>query len=346
MELIFKVEEQEYTLNLNNNTILFGKDSVLKNKIINNLLDNLNNKKNNILIDGNKYDSEQYNIIYINEETDFTNEFKFTKNNPLKKLIYEDILSKKNSEKLINYTNEIFDTIDDKVNKMLNKNINKQSDNTLLFQIEIPDINSIIDKFTNIYIDNMLLNSNEITKSVKRKILYQLCFLTVKENIEKNNIIIIQNFDAYLNTNETIKLINDINKMSKNKCHFILTTTSNIFEYIPLENFSIYKVTNRLISLNIINEAIKRYILKNEYNYNINFEDFYNENEYLIIDEDINKIKDEIFNHYPHLLSKILNCNEITISLSKPKIINNEYIICNDNELKKLFTEIYNIFVD
>lgn len=346
MEITLNSNNNNYLINLENNTILFGQNSIFKTNFTNDLIDGLNNKKKNILINGNKFESKDYNIICIDEENDFTNEFKFTKTNTLKQLIYKDIINKINSDKLISYTNEIFDVIDEKVNNLLDRKINKNNDNIISFEIEIPDINSIIDKFTNIYIDNILINSNEITKSTKRKLLYQLYFLDIKNNTDKTNIVIINNFDAYLNSNEIISLLNTINKLSNDNCHFILTSSSNIFEYISLDKFSVYKITDKLLSLNKINEAIKIYLLKKEYNDNINFNKYYIENEKLLLEEDINKIKDSILNNYPHLLSKILNSTSIKVVLIKPKNITSEYIICENKDMQLLFSEICNQFID
>ena len=346
MEITLKNNNNDYLITLERNTILFGQNSAFKTNFINNLLDGFNNNKKNILINGNKFEPKDYNVICIDEEKDFTNEFKFTKTNTLKQLIYKDIINKINGDKLISYTNEIFDVIDEKVNHLLDKKINKNNDNNISFEIEIPDINSIIDKFTNIYIDNILINSNEITKSTKRKLLYQLYFLDIKNNSDKTNIIIINNFDVYLNSNEVISLLNTINKLSDDNCHFILTSSTNIFEYISLDKFSVYKVTNKLLSLNKINEAIKIYLLKKEYIDNIDFDKYYLENEKLILEEDINRIKFKILNNYPHLISKILNSTNIKITLIKPKNITCEYIICENKNMQKLFWEICNQFID
>mgnify|MGYP001624133424 CR=1 FL=1 len=340
MEITLKNNNNDYLITLERNTILFGQNSAFKTNFINNLLDGFNNKKKNILINGNKFEPKDYNVICIDEEKDFTNEFKFTKTNTLKQLIYKDIINKINGDKLISYTNEIFDVIDEKVNHLLDRKINKNNDNNISFEIEIPDINSIIDKFTNIYIDNILINSSEITKSTKRKLLYQLYFLDIKNNSDKTNIIIINNFDVYLNSNEVISLLNTINKLSNDNCHFILTSSTNIFEYISLDKFSVYKVTNKLLSLNKINEAIKIYLLKKEYMDSIDFDKYYLENEKLILEEDINRIKFKILNNYPHLISKILNSTNIKITLIKPKNITCEYIICENKNIQKLFWEI------
>lgn len=349
MELNISIDDNLYTLDLKNNIMLFGINSNFKNNFINTLSNSLVKGGKNILIDGNAYIPTNYNIINITEENDFSNEFKFTKNNALKQLIYNDITTKLNEKKIIDYTNEIFDVIDSKVNSMLDKKINKKSDNNISFQIEIPDINSIIDKFTNIYIDDVLLSDSSISKSMKRKLLYQLYFLDIKKNIDKPTIVIINNFDAYLNSNEIIKLLNTIESLSNDNCHFILSSCSNIFEYVNLHKFSIYKLSNKLISLSCIDSAIKDFIIKREFsnsNSSYSFEEFYNKNEGLISEEEIHDIKKNVFTKLSHMLSKILNADDIKVLLQKPSSITCDYIICSNHDERSLFKEICDKFVD
>ena len=81
MEITLKNNNNDYLITLERNTILFGQNSAFKTNFINNLLDGFNNKKKNILINGNKFEPKDYNVICIDEEKDFTNEFKFTKTN-------------------------------------------------------------------------------------------------------------------------------------------------------------------------------------------------------------------------------------------------------------------------
>ena len=349
MELIIKLDDKNCNLNFDKNIILFGKNNSYKNKFINELTNSLTKNKNNILINGKVFNTNDFNIININEETDFSNEFKFTKNNTLRQLIYNDISKKINENKIIEYTNEIFDIIDEKINNLLDKKINKKSDNNIYFEIEIPNINSIIDKFTNIYIDDMLLTDNKISKSMKRKLLYQLYFLDIKKLSNKPTIVIINNFDVYLNSEEIIKLLNDINSLTNDNCHFILSSCNNIFEYINLKYYNIYKITNKVISINEINNAIKTFLIKNEYksnNTDIEFNEFYNNNEYLISEEEISNIRNLLFNIKPYLINKILNSNNIKLVLSKPNNINQDYIICQNNKEKELFNEICLLFID
>lgn len=349
MEIVIKIENKQNVISLNQNVIFFGKNSNYKNETLNCLTNCLLGRDKNILIDGKNYNSKDFNIINIDEENDFSNEFKFTKSNALKQIIYNDVINKINENKIIKYSNEIFDVIDEKVNTLLDRKINKKSDNNISFQIEIPDVNSIIDKFTNIYIDNVLLNDSKISKSMKRKLLYQLYFLDIKKNTDKPTIVIINNFDAYLNDNEIIKLLNTISNLSNENCHFILSSCNNIFEYINIEEYSIYKITDKIINYTVINEAIKQYLLKNEYNkiqQDINFDLFCLENEVLITNDEIEAINNKIINKYPTLISKILNSDNIKIVLSRPKNITSEYIICNNKNEQNLFLEISRKFID
>ena len=91
------------------------------------------------------------------------------------------------------------------------------------------------------------------------------------------------------------------------------------------------------------------FLIKNEYksnNTDIEFNEFYNNNEYLISEEEISNIRNLLFNIKPYLINKILNSNNIKLVLSKPNNINQDYIICENNKEKELFNEICLLFID
>ncbi len=320
-------------IKLEKNAILFGKNNEIKAKFINDLNNALQGKSNNLIINGRKNAIKDYKIITMGEETDFEKEFKFTKNNILKQLIYNDEISKINEKKLIKYANELFDSIDIKINNLIDRKINKHSNDALRMDIEITNINSIIDKFTNIYIDNKLINDSSVSKAMKRKLLYQLYFLDVKNNPEQNYIILLNNFDAYLSIDETVELLNTIEKLSNINCNFILTTSNDIFEYINHDMFNIYKIGNNIYSLDIIDEGIEDYLREG-----------IGENIPITLQE-ILDIKNRIFNSYSYVISKILNSNELYFLLNKPKRIKKNYVICNRDD-KQLFEKIYQKFID
>ena len=158
MELIIKLDDKNCNLNFDKNIILFGKNNSYKNKFINELTNSLTKNKNNILINGKVFNTNDFNIININEETDFSNEFKFTKNNTLRQLIYNDISKKINENKIIEYTNEIFDIIDEKINNLLDKKINKKN---IFTKEDMIDYCKLLDNFNNLdlYCNDIEINS-------------------------------------------------------------------------------------------------------------------------------------------------------------------------------------------
>lgn len=141
-----------------------------------------------------------------------------------------------------------------------------------------------------------------------------------------------------------------INKLTCKNCHFILTTSSNIFEYIDLNIFNVYKLNNSIIPLKNIDYAIKNYIIKQEYDKirdkSIDYEYFFRNSEKLIQHDEILKIKNRLFNRYPDIIGKILNSSSIKFVSSKPQNITSEYIICQDKDMQNLFSEIALKFID
>ena len=103
MEIVVNIDNKENIIKLDKNVVFFGKNSNYKNKVINSITNGLLGKTKNILIDGKNYNAKDFYIINIDEENDFSNEFKFTKSNTLKQLIYNDVISKINEEKIIKY---------------------------------------------------------------------------------------------------------------------------------------------------------------------------------------------------------------------------------------------------
>lgn len=330
---IMEIVVNNEIIKLEKNAILFGKNGEQKANFINELCNALQGKNDTLLINGRKKALKDYKIVILNEESDFEKEFKFTKSNALRQLIYNDEISKINEEKLLKYANELFNSIDIKINKLIDKTINKKTQDTLKMDIEITNINSIIDKFTNIYIDNKLINDTSISKAMKRKLLYQLYFLEIKNNQKENYIVLLNNFDVYLSVDETIELLEQIEKLSNVNCNFILTTTNDIFEYINQDMFKTYKIGNKIYSLSLINDSIENYLMEKVGN-NIP-----------ITVQEITDIKNRIFNNYPHVISKILNSDDLYFLLSKPKKIKRNYVVCNQND-KKLFEKIHQKFID
>lgn len=334
MEILYSIDGQESNLIFNKICLLMGQNASGKTKIISTIRDYINNCSKSIRINGNIVNKDDYNVLYFDEETDFSKEFKFTKSNIFRTIIYDDITNKINQDKILKEVNQRFNEIDNKINNFVEKEIKED----LRFDINIPDINKIIEKFTDIYFDEYLLSDDNISKSVKRKLIYQLLLFYIKANTDKDTFIIIDNFDIYLDSQNTINIINLINKYTEkyNNVYFIITTNKNVYKYIN-NNISIYKVkNNKLIDFNdfTIKEIIKNFIIT-----------FNN------IESSIDIISDyDIEYYYKHYF--IINKDKIGETLinddikiysieNSPKSIN-PFIICNSIEEKKLLNIIKN----
>ena len=220
-----------------------------------------------------------------------------------------------NKEKLLKDVNSTFDKIDKKVNNYLDQNINVFFDSRIKFDINIDDLDNIINKFTNVYI-NDLDENKKVPKSFKRMLIYQLSLLNFNDT--KDKFIIIDDFDVYMDSNNIVKILDFISKYSSLNCHFILSTSNPmVYNYLD-ENFEIYKVCNgKLNKFSNLEFCIKRAILKNEYKKTeqlISFDKFYNSNISLINNEDINIFYTKYFKYLKNnigiiLTSELINFN-------------------------------------
>lgn len=286
MEILFSSKEDEYDINFEKNCVIFGSNNSGKTKVLKLLSDSI--KNGNVVINSLNCQKNEYDVIFFSEESDFNDEFSFTKSNLFKATIYDSIMNSINKEQLLKEVNSTFDKIDSRVNDYLDKNMNQFFDNKIKFDIDITDLDNIINKFTSVYI-NDLNDNKKIPKSFKRILLYQLSLLNFNDNKEK--FIIIDDFDLYMDSDNIIKILNFVSKYSSDNCHFILSTSNPIvYTYLPKE-FDVYKINKqRLYKLSDLNYIIKRSIIGKEYQNNhelISFEDFYNKNVHLINEKDI-----------------------------------------------------------
>lgn len=334
MQIMWEEYNKTKVLNLKDGiNLVFSSGNTNKRIIFNNLNNYFNGKNKDFIVNGKRIDKDDFNVIYYDEESDFNNEFSFTKNNALRSLIYNSIIESINTDKILKDVNNIFNNVDNKINSMINRNINKKYNDKLKLDINITSIESIISKYTDIYINDYLISNKNLSKEQKRKIIYQTLLYQIK-NSNKTNIVIIDNFDIYLDSLDAIKLIDKFKKI--NNTIFILSTINNIYEFTD-ENINIYKYANNtFISFNNIKSIIRDY--------------FENMNIKLLIDSDVNSFYLKYYNNIKNKIGVILTSNEVTLTKKYPKNINKKYIIYNDNEelkflmyiSKKLLTPITN----
>lgn len=323
----------DYGVEFNNILIINGSNKSGKTYLLKEIEKGLNGELEEFYVNNNRVFKGDFNTIYVGDYNNFATDFKLTKSNVFKKLIYDDILKTINSEDMLTRVNNIFNSIDQKINNSLENN---SLLNGIKFNINIDNIDKIIEKFTDIYIEDYLLDEKITPRSILRKLLIKLSlFQANKDNLE-NVVILIDDIDTSLDEKEIFNLIKQFEK--EEKLFFIVTSSRNIYSYVENKN-NVYKLYNNSLN-NIVNVdgCIKETIIRNEYvkqGSNDNFESFYEENEYLINEEDINYFKNNILPNLNYQIGLLYSNN-----LNKEEFDN---LITTKNEVEKLYLEvIYN----
>lgn len=345
--LLFEFNQKQSTLNFKRNCIIFGANGNGKSLLLKNLENGINGKcKNTFLIDSLKVKKNDCSTIFFDEETDFNTEFKFTNTNTFRNAIYSSIEHTINSESILKELNSVLDKIDIETNKYINNNIHDFFKENIKFDINITNLDQIINKFTDIYVDGLASN-NQISKSKKRLLIYQLLLLNqIKKDI--TTYILIDDFDLYLDTENIIKILKFITNISKKfNCYFILTTSNPIIYSFIDENYECYKLTidSTLIKLDedIITSVIKDYIILTEFNNQSEEKDFtkFSDNFFNLITD--NDIKEQInfINYFSYKIGILLTNNFVSISLEN-NFHNTCIIQCqniNEFNILKLFCD-------
>lgn len=327
-----------YSFEFENVLFINGSNKSGKTKLLKLLEKGAIGELENFYINNNKVYKNDYQVLFIGDYNNFATDFKLTKANTFKKLIYDDIIEKMNIENILNKTNEIFNIIDDKINETISKN---ELTNNLKFNINIDSVDKIIEKFTNIYIDDYLLDDKITPRSSLRKLLINLTLYQI-EKLDRDNIIVF--IDDIDNSFDELELFNLIKTLeTNNKAKFIVSSSRNIYPYVKNKK-DIYKINNQKTK-NIVNieSCIKQSIITNEYkeqNIKDDFNTFFKENEYLINDEDINYFNKKILPSLNYQIGLIYCNDELEIKLIDDEENN---IIKVKNNLEKIFLEtIYN----
>ena len=347
MQLIFNYQSNDFSLSFDKNLIIFGANKSGKTSLLKALKDGLNGNNKDFFLNSLACHKNEYNVIFFDEETDFNNEFKFTKNNAFKASLYNAIENNINKDKILEDINKSLDNIDNAVNTYLNNNVNNNLINKLTFNINIDDIDKIIDKFTTIYI-NDLADSQNVSKSDRRKLIYQLLlFNTLKD---KKTFVIIDDFDLYIDNEGIIEILNLIKILNKNNCYFIVSTNnSNIYNYLDL-SFSIYKIKNfKLINFNNISDILKECFLFEQYqhyNKKVNYLEFKQENYNLVTQNDLKVLENTLYNYQKHNIGIILVSNKIYFTSLPSNVLNNYILYKNEVELELLKIISQNLLTD
>lgn len=331
-----------YSFEFDNVLFINGSNKSGKTKLLKLLEKGTIGELDNFYINNNKVYKNDYQVLFIGDYNNFATDFKLTKANTFKKLIYDDIIEKINTENILNKTNEIFNIIDDKINETISKN---ELTKNLKFNINIDSVDKIIEKFTNIYIDDYLLDDKITPRSSLRKLLINLTLYQIEKSERDNIIVFIDDLDNSFDELELFNLIKTLE--NNNKAKFVVSSSRNIYSYVKNKK-DIYKIYNQKTK-NIVNieSCIKQSIITNEYkaqNIKDDFNTFFEENEYLINDEDINYFNKMILPSLNYQIGLIYCNDELKIKLIDEEENN---IIKVKNSLEKIFLEIiYNYLIN
>lgn len=346
MDIVFKNEGKDNYIKNNGIIYILGPNQCGKTHILNLIKDGFLGKNKDILVNNMNINKSDYNVIYYDDTTDFSNEFKFNKTNIFRDLIYSKVLDNISETKLLKEVNNLFDRIDAKVNQFLDINVNKKQEEKINFDIEIDDINEIIDKFTNIYIDNYLIKDSNISRSKRRKLIYNLLLFELKKSNTNYNVVFIDNFDLYLDLENTKKVINMLTEYhnKNNNTYFFLTSSNNIFEFIEYK-MSIYHIHNyHLTHIDNMEDIVTNCFIKVSYlkqKSNEEYEKFYLDNVDLY-KEDIKSKINEILCLFQSEIGKLYISDKVKL-VNKYNVNADELTIYYPNMFYRyLFEKLYN----
>ena len=340
--LLFKFHQKECLLNFKQNCIIFGANDSGKTLLLEELQKGLVGKNKEFLLDSLHVETKDNSVIFFNEETDFNNEFKFTNNNIFRNKIYSSIEKIINSDEILDNLNNILNIIDENVNQYLTCNMNNYFNENIKFDININNLDSIINKFTDIYINDLTSNT-QISKSKKRFLIYQLLLLEQIQK-DKTTYILIDNFDLYLDNYSISKVLHFIDQISKKfNCHFILTTSNPTVYSLTNNNFDLFKLISisTLIKFDepFIFDVIKEFLLLDLFN-NQKEESsltlFKQKNSFFITEDNVKNFFQTEYYFLKKEIGVVLTSNHILLTLRTPSMISNHILCKTKSQLKFL----------
>lgn len=248
MEKILKINSKTYNIynNFSKINIIFGPNSSGKSTIVNNLELIFSGKDKTSTINDQIIDKNSFNIIKIDSEFAISDLLKLTSKNVYKNKLKEII----NSPELDLQKQYIEENLS-KIQEILNSTINK--DSILKWKIKEQET------------DDLLLNliEGEINASKSEQ---NILFIKEKTNtIEKENIILIDDFDAFLNEDSILKILDILNSISATSFIFTNKPESLFYSYNKYSNYvcrnSKIIELNTLLSIENNNQNLTEYIL-------------------------------------------------------------------------------------
>ncbi len=319
----------------NNIFLIYGQNAFGKTNFLNYFKLLLKNKGNNVFSDL-KFDNERI-IVEINEEWDLKKELSLSKSSPIRKFILNDLMEMLEKEN-IDLFNEIeknksLNLIKERINKIIQV---EEKEYFVKCDYDFNTSSDLIDLFYKLKIVNKEgddVNESIIPKSIKSQLFMKLLI----EANSKNKIILFDCPETYFDSNYQKIFSNMINELSKE--NIVILTYRNPYFLLNsnLELSNIYfinkdkKISEFRLSKTIL---IKLYLLMNN-NYEtfeidslLKFENKIKEIEFIIENDDIDKIKSNIFKMYLPILLSNIDFHENNFKINNLKLLSeNEKMI-------------------
>lgn len=295
VNVLFNCFDSEFSINLKKINIVFGESCYEKNLFFNRIKSGFCGECNPFIINNIKTSKGVFDVFEFNEEDDFLNQFKFTKSNYFKNSFFSHLSNDFKDNIVKNINEELI-----KVNTSLNScTSNYFCDHSVSLQVKINEFDDIVNKYTDIFIDDYSSVDPFINKGRKKVIMFKL-LLSRLCDASTSTIIMFNSFDAYLNVCEIIDLLNYINDIKNKNLTFILFTNNPVIYKYTRNDYGIFKFVNdSLISFNFLSNII--------FNYCTNFY-----NDFNISDDDIVSFHSSYLNNIDDKIGLLLNTNSIS----------------------------------
>ncbi|NLM63366.1 MAG: ATP-binding protein [Mollicutes bacterium] len=347
MDINMEFNNELINLKFDGICLILGENNQGKTYLLNKIAEGLNgNLKEKFEVNGLKIYKGDYEVIKVSDLDILGTELKLSKSNVFRKKIYGEIVDKmdKNIEqKYLDKLNSILDDINTEVNNKLD---NILYNNSLKLITKFDSLNAIVERFTDIYVNDNLYNEKIISKGESRELIYKL-ILSLIDSKKENQVLLIDGIDNYLAGELLINFINQIKKLCKNNVKIIITGISPILFKYFFGIAKIYKIKNfKLSCIHDFKSVIINTILQVEHSkktFNMPFDSFAEQNMELITDDDIKYIYDNYI-YYNLINIGILYCsNNIKLKNSYDSNVIDNYIIYKDKTEYYLYNSISDI---
>ncbi len=319
----------------NNIFFIYGQNTFGKTSFLNYFKLLLKKKGNNVFSDLN-FDNER-NIIEISEEWDLKKELSLSRTSPVRKFILTDLLKEMEINNIDLYKelerNESLDFAKKRINKIIQV---EEKEYFVKCDYSFNSTSDLIDSLYKLKItnkDNDEINESLIPKSIKSQLFMKLLI----ESNSKNKIILFDCPETFFDSGYQKSFSDMIQKLSEDNI-IILTYRNPFFTQNSQIQFSNTYFLNNKKEINEFKLSktilIKTYLLMNknfksfEIETLMQYEDKVQEIDFIVNQDDLDKMKYKIFNNYFSILLSNIDFNKNQLNTKKISILTeNEQMI-------------------